>query len=76
MSPLEAAKLPSDALWTVEDVMAYLRASRSWIYQRVADGRLPCLRVGGLLRFKAEAVKAWAEGTAPSAPVLTLKGGR
>jgi excisionase family DNA binding protein len=74
MSPLEAAKLPPDALWTVDDVMAYLRASRSWIYQKVAEGRLPCLRVGGLLRFKADAVRAWAEGTAQAAPVLTLKG--
>ncbi len=74
MSPLEAAKLKPDALWTVDDVMGYLRASRSWIYQKVAEGRLPCLRVGGLLRFKSDAVRAWAEGPEQSASVLTLKG--
>lgn len=76
MSPLDAAKLPPDALWTVTDVMHYLKASRSWIYQKVAEGRLPCLRVGGLLRFKADAVRAWAEGSAQEATVLTLKGAR
>lgn len=76
MSPLEAAKLPPDSLWTVEDVMLYLRASKSWVYQKVAEGRLPCLRVGGLLRFKADAVRAWAEGATQEATVLTLKGAR
>jgi excisionase family DNA binding protein len=40
-----------DRLWTVADVAEYLSVSRSWVYQHAADGTLPSVRVGGLLRF-------------------------
>jgi excisionase family DNA binding protein len=40
-----------DRLWTPADVATYLQASRSWVYQRAADGTLPALRIGGMLRF-------------------------
>lgn len=66
----------ADSLWTVSDVMAYLKASQSWVYGKVADGSLPALRVGGLLRFKSSTVIAWAEGTEQTAAVVTLKGTR
>jgi hypothetical protein len=48
-----------EPLWTVADVMAYLRRGRSWVYEQVANGSLPHLRVGGLLFVPAE-VRAWA----------------
>jgi excisionase family DNA binding protein len=49
-------------LWTVADVAAYLCASRSWVYHRAENGELPCLRVGGLLRFDPAAIKAFVRG--------------
>jgi len=55
-----------DCLWDARDVARYLKASRSWVYQRAEAGLLPSLRMGGLLRFEPEAVRAWARG----APVV------
>ena len=50
------------SLWTVAEVAAYLRVSRSWVYHRSAAGLLPCLRVGALVRFDPDAIRAYAQG--------------
>ena len=50
------------SLWTVAEVAAYLRVSRSWVYHRSAAWLLPCLRVGALLRFEPDAIRAYAQG--------------
>ena len=65
------------SLWTVADVAAYLRVSRSWVYHRSAAGLLPCLRVGALLRFEPDSIRAYAQGEAQqetSAVLLAAKG--
>ena len=49
-------------LWTVKDVQEFLSVSRSWVYQRVAAGDIPYVRVGGLVRFVPDAVRAYALG--------------
>ncbi len=59
---------PPEGLWDAKDVAAYLKASRSWVYQKAEAGLLPCLRVCGLLRFNSEVIKAWALGEADAAP--------
>ena len=51
---------PSANLWDAQDVARYLKVSRSWVYHRAEAGLLPHLRVGGLLRFDAEVVRAFA----------------
>jgi excisionase family DNA binding protein len=57
--------VPSDdVLWDVADVAHYLKVSRSWVYHRAEAGGFPLRRVGGLLRFDPEAVKAFARGEA------------
>ena len=53
-----------DRLWDTNDVAAYLKVSRSWVYHRAEAGQLPCVRVGGLLRFDPEAIRASARGEA------------
>jgi predicted DNA-binding transcriptional regulator AlpA len=63
-----------EALWTVQDVVSFLRVSRSWVYGKALSGELPSLRIGGLLRFDPGAIRAWALG--PSARVLRLPPGR
>jgi hypothetical protein len=51
-----------DALWDVRDVADYLKASRSWVYQKAEAGLIPCLRIHGLLRFEPGAIRAFARG--------------
>jgi integrase len=36
----------------------YLKVSRSWVYQRAESGQLPCLHLGGLIRFDPAFVRA------------------
>lgn len=51
-----------DRLWDANDVAAYLKVSRSWVYHRAEAGELPSLRIGGLLRFEPEAIRSFARG--------------
>lgn len=65
--------LPFESLWDAQDVARFLKVSRSWVYQKTEAGTLPCLRVGGLVRFEPEAVRAWARGArSPPARILPL----
>jgi excisionase family DNA binding protein len=64
----------TEALWTWKEVATYLKASRSWVYQRAEDGTLPSLRIGGFLRFDPSTVRAWALNGASTATVIPLKG--
>ncbi|HEX3696238.1 MAG TPA: helix-turn-helix domain-containing protein [Polyangia bacterium] len=59
-----------DELWDANDVARYLKVSRSWVYQRAESGRLPCLRVGGLVRFDPATVRAFARGEVQPPKVL------
>lgn len=40
-----------ETLWDARDVARYLKASRSWVYQKAESGLLPYVKVGGLVRF-------------------------
>jgi predicted DNA-binding transcriptional regulator AlpA len=60
ISPITTA--PQESLWTASEVAAFLRASRSWVYQHAEDGTLPCLRIHGLLRFDPAQIRAFAAG--------------
>ena len=52
-----------DSLWDANDVAAYLKVSRSWVYRRAEAGLMPYLRVGGLLRFDPDVIRAYARGS-------------
>jgi len=47
-------------LWDVNDVANFLKVSRSWVYQKAEAGQLPYLKVGALLRFDPEEIRAYA----------------
>ncbi len=51
-----------ESLWTVVEVAAYLKVSKSWVYHRVAAGELPYLKIGNLVRFEPAAVRAFVVG--------------
>ncbi|MGH7867241.1 MAG: helix-turn-helix domain-containing protein [Candidatus Dormibacteraceae bacterium] len=44
-------------LWTARDVARYLNVSKSWVYQAAESGRLPCIKLGALVRFDPAAIK-------------------
>ena len=58
----------TERLWDATDVADYLKASRSWVYHRAESGELPCIRIGGMLRFEPNAVRQFAlgKGSAPA----------
>jgi excisionase family DNA binding protein len=64
MKSVEIERRAGQTLWNVHDVAQYLKASVSWVYKAAERGELPCVRIGGLLRFDARAVRAVALGPA------------
>jgi len=61
-----------DRLWDANDVAEYLKVSRSWVYYRAEAGQLPCVRVGGLVRFDPGTVRAFARGDIQPPRVLAF----
>lgn len=64
MNSVEVERRAAQTLWNVHDVAQYLKASVSWVYKAAERGELPCVRIGGLLRFDARAVRVFALGRA------------
>lgn len=60
MSTKTAIQDSPETLWTAREVAAYLRASESWVRKASAAGRLPCLRIGSMVRFDPETIRLWA----------------
>ena len=49
-------------LWTVDDMSAVLRISRSGIYNLVAQGRIPApVRIGKAMRWDRDDVLGWLQ---------------
>ncbi|MBI5536553.1 MAG: helix-turn-helix domain-containing protein [Deltaproteobacteria bacterium] len=66
-----------EGLWNANDVATYLKVSRSWVYHRAESGELPCVRIGGLLRFVPDDMRAFARGERPVVDrAKTLRSGR
>jgi excisionase family DNA binding protein len=51
------------SLWDAQDVARYLKVSRSWVYHQAEAGLLPHLRVGALLRFDPDTIRAYTKGS-------------
>jgi len=54
--------LEEDRLWDPFDVGRYLGISRNSVYAQVDAGTLPCVRVGGLLKFDPVKIRAIGKG--------------
>jgi excisionase family DNA binding protein len=48
-----------EPLMDVDDVAAYLKVSRSWVYQHAASGKLPSRKIGGTRRFVPSEIREW-----------------
>ncbi len=55
-----------DKTWKVRDVAEFLQASESWVRHAAASGRLPCTKIGGLLRFDSDEIRSLARPAAPA----------
>src|SRR6266542_1737024 len=56
----------SGKAWKVRDVAEFLQASESWVRHAAAGGRLPCTKIGGLLRFDPDEIRSLTRAEAPA----------
>ena len=54
--------LREDRLWDPLDVARFLGISRNSVYAQVDAGALPCVRIGGLLKFDPAKIRAIGRG--------------
>lgn len=73
----------SERLWTVQETAKYLHVSTSWVYRATERGEVPHLKLGGLLRYQPDQVRAYAASLASTAAggakvvrLASRKGGR
>ena len=58
-------------LLTVKDLSAWLNVKPSTLYLWAANGKIPCRKIYGVLRFEPDAITAWLRSF-DSAPSKTL----
>ncbi|TMB31807.1 MAG: helix-turn-helix domain-containing protein [Deltaproteobacteria bacterium] len=71
MNPFGIERRAHRTLWDARDVARYLKASVSWVYKAAERRELPCIRVGGLLRFDPGAVRVFALGPSEGSDSMT-----
>ena len=50
-----------ESQWRVKEAARFLSCSISWIYKAAAKGEIPCIRIGAMLRFDPEQLRAFAK---------------
>lgn len=50
------------ALLNVKEVSAWLQVKPATVYVWVAEGKIPAMRLGGLIRFRREDIETWLAG--------------
>lgn len=58
-------------LLTIKEVSAWLNIKPSTLYLWASQGRIPCRRIHGLIRFEREAIQAWLNAC-DAVPPLSL----
>jgi excisionase family DNA binding protein len=48
-------------LLTVKDLCQQLQIKPATLYAWASQGKIPCLKIHGVIRFEPEAIKAWLE---------------
>ena len=64
-------------LLKVKDLAAWLNMPQSTVYLWAAQGKIPCRKIHGLIRFEPDAIAAWLRsfepGPATAVPLLTRR---
>jgi excisionase family DNA binding protein len=53
-------------LLTVKDLSAWLKMKPSTLYLWAAQGKIPCRKIHGLIRFDQEEIRQWLASFAPA----------
>ena len=48
-----------DEIMTIKDLSLYLKINEKTIYKLTKQGKLPGVKIGGMWRFKKEAIDSW-----------------
>ena len=51
-----------NAYWNIHQLSAYLNVKPSTLYAWVAQGKIPCVRIHGLIRFRLFEIDTWVAG--------------
>ena len=62
-------------LLTIKEVSAWLNIKPSTLYLWASQGKIPCRRIHGLIRFEREAIQAWLNAcdSVPPLPLPNLR---
>lgn len=52
-------RVPTDAVFTVDDLVLYLKLPKSTVYKLAQEGKIPGQKVGRHWRFHRESIDAW-----------------
>ena len=63
-------------LLTIKDLAEQLRIKPSTLYAWASQGKIPCVRIHGLIRFRSEDIDEWLSGFAQHRPALPACKGR
>jgi excisionase family DNA binding protein len=55
-----------EALWTTEEVAAFLKVDTETVYRWIKAGDLPCVRVRRLFRFRPEDIRSIRDAGLPT----------
>ena len=50
-----------EQLMTAKELAQVTRLALSTIYQKVHEGHIPCVKIGGAVRFSPSAIQAWLD---------------
>lgn len=68
---MNATPATADEWMTVDELSAWLKLSREWVYDNVQANRIPYHRLGRQLRFRLTEVEKWLDDAA-NYPVATI----
>jgi len=74
--PVHSTAVIPDAFLDVRGLSRYLNIKSSTLYAWVAQGRIPALKIHGLVRFRREDIDRWIESFAkepPTVPSINLR---
>lgn len=49
----------SDEIFTIEEMVVYLKAGKRTVYRLAAEGKIPAFKVGGTWRFLRGDIELW-----------------
>jgi excisionase family DNA binding protein len=60
--------VPTDAVFTIDELVTYLKLPKSTVYKLAQEGKIPGQKVGRHWRFHRDTIDRWLTGQADSKP--------